>query len=68
MKSLTKNKVETYRILGAQEASLEGNILNFKAPFAWAMLGKKVGDKFNVTLEDKSNQEYIIEAVEPFDF
>ena len=68
VKSLTKNKVETYRILGAQEASLEGNILNFKAPFAWAMLGKKVGDKFNVTLEDKSNQEYIIEAVEPFDF
>lgn len=68
IKSLTKNKVETFKILGAQEASLEGNILNYKAPFAWAMLGKKIGDKFNVTLEDGTHQEYIIEAVVPFDF
>lgn len=68
IKNLTKNKQEVYKILGAQEASLEENILNYKAPFAWAMLGKRVGDKFSVTLDDNSKQEYAIEAVAPFDF
>lgn len=68
IKSLTKNKTEKYKILGAQEASLEGNVLNYKAPFAWAMLGKKVGDKFSVTLEDNSQQEYVVESVASFDF
>lgn len=68
IKNITKNQEESFKILGAQEASLEGNILNYKAPFAWAMLGKKIGDKFKVTLEDNSQQEYIVVSVVPFDF
>lgn len=68
VKNVAKNNKASYIILSAQEATSENNILNYKAPLAWAMLGKKVGDKFSVTLEDDSQQEYVVESVEPIDY
>ena len=56
----TKNK---YRIVGADEADIEKNLISISAPLCKAMINKKVDDIFEVQTP-KGHKEYQINSID----
>jgi transcription elongation GreA/GreB family factor len=45
-------RVQTFRIVGEDEAEPSGNTISYVSPFAQAVMGKSVGDHVEITGED----------------
>ncbi|PCJ59664.1 MAG: hypothetical protein COA79_09680 [Planctomycetota bacterium] len=67
VKNNENNEFQTFQIMGAQEANSENKVLNYKAPFAWSMLGTKLGDSFSVSIENGADKEYTVESIQVLD-
>ncbi len=59
----TEEKEEVYTICGALEAEVENGLISIHSPLAKALLGKREGDEFEITLP-KGKVEYEIEKIE----
>jgi transcription elongation GreA/GreB family factor len=45
-------RVQTFRIVGEDEAEPSGNTISYVSPFAQAVMGKSIGDHVEITGED----------------
>jgi len=61
MRNIETNKSETHALLGMWETDPEKGIINYLSPMGQSIIGKKVGDKFELELPggEKSNFEII---------
>jgi len=59
-KNSENNEEKNYVILGPWDADFEKSILSYRSPIAKAMLGKKVGDIFEILIEDEIKKFEII--------
>ena len=60
---LETDKKNTYKIVGADEADIEQNLISISAPLCKAMINKKVGDVFEVQTP-KGLKQYQINAID----
>ena len=58
---------ETYTILGPWESDPDNRIISYLSPLGAAILNKKVGEKFQVSINDK-NISYVVEGIEVIAF
>ena len=63
-KNLSKQKEETYTLLGIWDAKPEENILSYLSPFANQFMNKKIGDRFSLRHPDGNISEYEIVKIE----
>ena len=61
LEDLDTQKELTYTICGSVESEVENNLISFHAPLTKAMLGKKVGDDFKITLPSSKKEYEIID-------
>ena len=50
VKDLKTKKEEIYRIVGEEEANFAENKISLRTPIAMGMIGKKIGDKVDITV------------------
>ena len=60
---LETDKKNTYKIVGADEADIEQNMISISAPLCKAMINKRVGDFFEVQTP-KGLKEYQINSID----
>lgn len=61
----TAGKTEVYTILGPWDVDLEKGMISYTAPLAKGILGRKVGEKVEVTLPGGQRTTYEVSKVEP---
>lgn len=59
-------KEETFSILGAWDSAPELGIVSYKAGIGQALLGKKIGDKVNVSTEAGESNSVKIVSIKPY--
>ena len=60
---LETDKKNTYKIVGADEADIEQNLISISAPLCKGMINKRVGDVFDVQTP-KGIKEYQINSID----
>ncbi|MDR1950530.1 MAG: transcription elongation factor GreA [Spirochaetaceae bacterium] len=63
----TSGNKEEYTILGPWESDPENRIISYLSPFGGAILNKKVGEKFDFSINDETIS-YTVEAISPVVF
>lgn len=64
LQPLEGKRKETYTILGPWESNPDKKIISYQAPFAMALLGKKVGEICEFTINERNYKYEIIEIIE----
>ena len=67
LKNLKTGEIEKITLLGAWESDTEKNILNYRSPKGTQLLGAKVKDVLNFTINDH-NFSYEVQKIEKADF
>ncbi|MBP3416370.1 MAG: transcription elongation factor GreA [Spirochaetaceae bacterium] len=67
LKNLKTGEIEKITLLGAWESDTEKNILNYRSPKGTQLLGAKVKDVLNFTINDH-NFSYEVQEIEKADF
>ncbi|HVY62844.1 MAG TPA: GreA/GreB family elongation factor, partial [Planctomycetota bacterium] len=65
LKNAANGKGETYTILGPWDVDLEHAVISYTAPLAKGLLGRKVGEKVEVTLPGGQKTQYEVTGVKP---
>lgn len=63
VENLDSEEKQSYTIVGVSEVDLSKNYISINSPLARAMLGKKVGDEFKLSLPN-ANSEFEICSIE----
>jgi transcription elongation factor GreA len=58
----TKDRAETYTILGPWESDPDNNIISYLSPFGGAILNKTVGERFDFEINDEK-VSYLVEQI-----
>jgi transcription elongation factor GreB len=61
LKNVTSGKIQTFQIVGVDEADIAGGKISFISPLARALLNKRSGDRVSLKRE---NEEIVFEIVE----
>ena len=56
-------KEEEYSILGPWESDPENRIISYLSPFGGAILNKKVGEKFNFSINNEEKVSYLVQTI-----
>lgn len=58
-------KKEVYTFLGPWESNPDDNVLSYLAPFSSNLMGAKIGDKLEFTINEVDHS-YVVEKIEPY--
>jgi len=61
LKNVTSGKIQTFQIVGVDEADIAGGKISFISPLARALLNKRSGDRVSLKRE---NEEIVFEIIE----
>ena len=54
IKEIASETEKAYTILGVEDSDVDNNIISFQSPIAKGIIGKKIGDKCEITLPEGS--------------
>lgn len=60
----TKNREETYTILGPWESDPDNRVISYLSPFGEGMIGKEAGEQFEFAMGDEK-ASYLVRSIEP---
>jgi len=67
VQNVSKDRKETYTILGPWESDPENDVISYQAPFGKVMLGKTAGEHFNFVSDGEKNS-YTVESIKAAEF